>query len=368
MAKLKFPAVLLHVCIWVIFMMIPLLFLTNGPGGKVDLLTILSFPKFWIFIVVFLLLFYFNTYFLAPKLYLKKQYLFYGLSILALLAVFSYLQPFHKMVDRERFSPGRENKFPPEMPAGSTELRLKKERPGPGEPEPFHFDITGLFLFIMVVTLGLAIQSVRQWHKTEQRALQAEADKANAEVSFLKAQINPHFLFNTLNSIYALAIMKSDDTATAVVKLSGMMRYLVSESQQDLVPLEKEISYINDYIDLQKMRLGNTVDFSYELEGSFFGKNIAPLILITFVENAFKYGVNPEENSLIRIRLSIEESKLLLMVKNNKVNTTIREIENTGLGIRNTRDRLQFLYPDSHMLQIADNEKDFTVTLNLNLS
>ncbi|HRD40256.1 MAG TPA: sensor histidine kinase, partial [Bacteroidia bacterium] len=185
------------------------------------------------------------------------------------------------------------------------------------------------------------------------------------ELSYLKAQINPHFLFNTLNSIYSLAIQKSDETANAVVKLSGMMRYVLTESQNEFVSLQKELDYINNYIELQKTRLDSTIKLHYTITGTTTGKAIAPLILIPFIENAFKYGVNAEENSEITIEISVNEAAINLFVKNNKVSIRPDPENRSGLGIENTKSRLLLLYPGKHYLNIDDNSASFSVSLSI---
>jgi sensor histidine kinase YesM len=197
-----------------------------------------------------------------------------------------------------------------------------------------------------------------QWKRTRKEKLQAE-------LSYLKAQINPHFLFNTLNSIYALAIDKSDHTATAVVKLSGMMRYVLSEAHRDLVSLQKELEYISGYIELQRLRLDDSVQLHFAITGEVRDLRIAPLILIPFVENAFKYGVNPEEDSNISIGIDITGDELHLSVLNHKV--TVQPAEESGLGISNTRHRLSLLYPGQHDLHISDTPESFFVSLNMKL-
>lgn len=147
-----------------------------------------------------------------------------------------------------------------------------------------------------------------------------------------------------------------------------MMRYVISESGRDFVSLEKELSYIHDYIEMQKIRLGNTIMLNYEIYGDLENNKIAPLVLIPFVENAFKYGVNSEENSVIHIAITIHENTLKLDVKNNKVKTHPEHAVKTGVGIENTRSRLSLLYPGKHDLAIHDNTHEFNVTLQLNLS
>jgi LytS/YehU family sensor histidine kinase len=194
------------------------------------------------------------------------------------------------------------------------------------------------------------------------RLRKVEEDKMKSELSFLKAQINPHFLFNTLNSIYSLAIKKDDKTADAVVQLSELMRYIMTNANDDVIALDKEINYINNYILLQKTRLGNTVSVDYTMEGNSFGKAITPLILISFIENAFKHGVNPNENSEICIRITIINDYLTLFVSNNKVQTIQSD---SGIGLQNTIERLSLLYPNNHVLSIDDNPKMYQVTLTL---
>ena len=145
------------------------------------------------------------------------------------------------------------------------------------------FDAQFLIPFLLVIALAFLI-------KITNRLNEINTEKRNAEVSYLKAQINPHFLFNTLNSLYALTLQKSNEAPIAVLKLSGIMRYVVTESNREYVPLEKELNYIKDYIALQKLRLDPNVSLVFEIDGEPFGKAIAPLLLIPFIENAFKYG------------------------------------------------------------------------------
>jgi LytS/YehU family sensor histidine kinase len=245
------------------------------------------------------------------------------------------------------------------QPQGSFEME------GPGGPPHTNvlrivfFDYS-LYMFVIVLFCALLLKTNQRWRKLQQEQLETE-------LSYLKAQINPHFLFNTLNSIYSLAIEKSDYTATAVVKLSGMMRYIISESHKNFVSLEKEVNYINDYVELQKFRLGDTVDIQYSLQGNYYGKEIAPLILITFVENAFKYGVNPEQHSKILAVIHIEDDRLILKVENNKVTTLQDKAEAPGLGISNTRNRLEMLYPRKHQLHIDDGAEQFKIHLEIML-
>jgi LytS/YehU family sensor histidine kinase len=159
--------------------------------------------------------------------------------------------------------------------------------------------------------------------------------------------------------------MKSDETPTAVVKLSGMMRYVLSEAATDFVSLEKEIIYIKNYIDLQKIRFGESILLDFTINGQANGKQIAPLILISFIENAFKHGVNAEEDSDIKIKIDIAENELFLYVFNKKVTVNISEENKSGLGVENTRNRLELLYPKRHKLSIYDTDEQYLVELSI---
>lgn len=220
----------------------------------------------------------------------------------------------------------------------------------------------GIILLLCSVS-ALASISVQ----TNNRLKQIENEKLNAELLQLKAQIHPHFLFNTLNSIYALAIRKDDRTAETIVKLSDFMRYMIRDAHHNKVALEKETAYISNYIDLQRARLRDSVPIDYALEGDVAGQQIAPLLLFSFIENAFKHGVNPDEDSLIRIELRVQADELRLHVFNHKVRTNHIEASN-GVGLQNAKDRLRLLYPASHQLTIDDAPNYFRVDLTLKLT
>jgi sensor histidine kinase YesM len=214
--------------------------------------------------------------------------------------------------------------------------------------------------FLIVLMFSIMVKINSRWKESEQQ-------KLTADLSFLKAQVNPHFLFNSLNSIYSLAIERSDKTASAVVKLSGMMRYVIVDAARDHVPLERELDYINDYVEMQKIRLGDTINFSYDVQIHTPGLTIAPLLLIPFVENAFKYGVNPEEDSMIRMIITTTDRNLILILENNKVVKMADQNLSSGIGLGNARNRLKLLYPGKHDLLIKEDNNKFNVYLAVTL-
>lgn len=226
----------------------------------------------------------------------------------------------------------------------------------------FLFETRHLLILFFAIFFGSMALSINY------KRLQLQVAKEESDLSYLKAQINPHFLFNTLNSIYALSIEKSNKTPEAIVRLSGLMRYLFSDTSLRFASLEKEINYINSYIELQKIRLDNTVAINYSVTGDVSNKQIAPLILIPFIENAFKHGVNPEEPSQIDIQISINESNLYLNVFNLKVDHISDEESKSGYGIDNGKAQLELVYPGKHELKIDNNTHTFSVTLKIELT
>jgi LytS/YehU family sensor histidine kinase len=240
--------------------------------------------------------------------------------------------------------------FVPHMPSNSFM---------PPPPDDLQWDFAfklgrHLILFLLVFTFSLMLY-------ISDRLKNAELARRKTEIAYLQSQVNPHFLFNTLNSIYSLTLVKSDQASDAVVKLSNMMRYVLTDASQMKVSLENEIAYVTNYIDLQKLRFSASLQLDVTIKGDPTGKYVAPLLFIPFIENAFKYGVNPEESSHIKIEIDIATHEVHLLVENKKVH--VKHVEQTGTGIENTRQRLQLLYANKHLLTVSENETLFTVSL-----
>lgn len=296
--------------------------------------------------LITLIYFYVSYFVLIPKFFFKKKYFAFIIFNLLCLITLSYLPTFLLM---------------PEFHLGIHEMPPPPHFKRPIHPLLRHLEHNSL-RFFLALGLSLLLRITRRLKETE-------AEKTKAELSFLKAQINPHFLFNTLNSIYSLALEKSDQTGDSVVKLSNMMRFVIHESSGETVPLQREIEYLSDYVDLQKMRLGNTAKIHFTIEQSLPPVEIAPLILITFVENAFKYGINSEADSEIFIAISCENNCLHLFVKNTKnpfAWESKKEVEN-HVGLDNTENRLKLIYPGKHQLQITESATEYEVNLKIEL-
>lgn len=220
-------------------------------------------------------------------------------------------------------------------------------------------------VFFLVFTVSTCSRVIQEWLGIESKKQEIENEKLATELSFLRSQINPHFLFNTLNNIYSLALVKSDATADAVLKLSSIMRYVLSETKHDTVPLDKEIQFIRHFIELQKVRLTDKVSIEFNVEGETEGKQIAPLILIPFVENAFKYGISTKETSKLQFIVKATENTIYFTSRNRIVSHDKGNENNTGIGLKNTRRRLELLYPQKHSLQVTEENQEFIVNLTL---
>ncbi len=221
--------------------------------------------------------------------------------------------------------------------------------------------------FVLVFAIGLAVSSIQEWFKSEDTKKEMEHEKLNTELSLLKSQINPHFFFNTLNNIYSLAIVKSDETAASILKLSSIMRYVLTETDQKLVPLSNEVEFLQNYINLQSVRLTDKVKLNIDLSHYVNNKQIAPLLFIAFVENAFKYGVSTIDQSEISIMLKTDAEKVMFFVQNNIVPAAKNNSVNTGIGIVNVKRRLELLYPGKHRLDIKEENNRYSVNLEITL-
>ena len=212
------------------------------------------------------------------------------------------------------------------------------------------------------------LKFVEDWFELEDKKKQIENEKLMAELRFLKAQINPHFLFNTLNNLYALAFTNSPNTTEVIAKLSQMMRYMLYDSNYPKVPLAKEIEYIENYISLEKLRLNQQIPINFEVKGDTQQATIVPLILITFLENAFKHGVNGNNPaSWVKVVLLIEGNTCIYTVANSTLSGLNNSYEKSGIGLQNLRRRLELSYPNGHDLTVENIDASHRVQLKLNL-
>jgi hypothetical protein len=346
--------IVIHIAAWLCFLLLPFLFYPRPRDLDWTFFQDHYFTTFFMVNNGFLIAFYYlNTYVFIPKLLDQKKFLWYTLLILGLLVFFTVLpRIYHSLFPAPPFA------GPGTPPGGGGRPNGNRIRPVANP--------ANLAVFLLVFVFSTGIRVINQWLRSEQRNKEIANEKLKAELSFLKAQINPHFLFNTLNNIYALASAQSEHTAAAVMKLSSIMRYVLTEARNDLVPLEKEIQFTSHYIELQKMRLTDKTIIDFAIRGEPLGRQIAPLLLLPFVENAFKYGISTRERSPINILLEIKNDSLYFSICNHKhLSTALRVSDNTGIGISNTKRRLDLFYEDRYSLNIEDKNNEFIVHLKI---
>ena len=229
-----------------------------------------------------------------------------------------------------------------------------------------------IFFFTAYVIISSLLKLSKSWFwvsELEKELLEKEKQKTEVELKALKAQINPHFFFNTLNSIYSMALDKDERLPGTVLQLSELMRYFLYESKDNFVPLEKELAVADDYIALQQIRSGEQLSVQINKGGEVGEQKIAPLLLITFLENAFKHGAKGgSENTFIRLDIKVEKNKLNFLLENNKgIVDEVRTAEHNGLGLENVKRQLELLYPGKHLLNIKDQPNLFSVALQISL-
>ena len=229
------------------------------------------------------------------------------------------------------------------------------------------------FIFLSSLFIGASstiyhISSEWLTHQREKKELQNQT--LQSELRFLKSQINPHFLFNTLNSLYALTLKKSDLAPEIVLKLSEMMRYMLYECNEKEVPLQKELNYIENYLELEKIRHGDKCNIKFSVKGDAENKYIAPLMFIPFIENSFKHGLNNSiDDAYVDIAIDIVKAELQMQIDNSKGHTVPTQYKKRsgGIGLVNIKRRLELLYPGKYLLDIRDNPSNYLVNLSIQL-
>lgn len=303
-----------------------------------------------------MIIFYLNYNFLVPKLLLnKKVFLYITIVIISILAFLIFVEV---LIPHPKKLPYLEN-----MPHPPLE-ELDKFKNDNLEFQTRMYFPTAIIL-LLLFTVSTSIKLGIEWYKIEKQKVLIESQKVNSELSFLKAQLNPHFLFNSLNSIYSLANKKSDYTTDAIVTLSELMRYMIYETNKEFVPLQKEVDYIKNYILLQNLRLKDSSGVRFNVNGNL-DYNIEPLLLISFIENAFKYGTDYTGKTDINIKIKVEKNILAFSVC-NYISLNEKNDLNSGIGIHNIKSRLNLLYPNSHTLKIKEYDNLFEVELLLKL-
>ena len=310
------------------------------------------------------LLFYLNYFFLTPRFLLPKKYLIFSLAILtiSLFSIFAVDPLIHQLSanDFHRNAPPEFRNMPShEKSAG---MPLNSERfPPPKMPSGM------LFLLFSFLTVSSTVRIFQKLKREEDLNQRYQHEKLNAELKMLRQQVNPHFLFNSLNNIHSLANRKSELTSEAILKLSAILRYMLSENPSKEIPVTREISLIENYIDLQKLWLKNAVQVELSVKNISESHYIEPFILNPLVENAFKYGALPLTKSSILIDLNMVGDWLNLNIVNPIVREKLSEMGSMGIGLNNVIRRLELCYPGNYRIENVRIENNYQVNLSIKL-
>jgi len=326
-----------HVFFWL--SMISFFVVIAYSEGKIGLPRLMVI--FGVYGVINIGLFYLNYLVLIPRFLDKKRYKIYGALILSAIVIFGFL--------KYGVALGFKDYVLVQMKGHVTTL--------------WEYFVRTIFSSVIFLFLSTVLKFTIDWFLNERVQRDLENQRLTAELSFLKSQINPHFLFNSLNSIYSLAYQKSDTTPEAILKLSEIMRYMLYECNDNKVELTKELQYLQNYIDLQKIRFGNKAFINFEVNGEVTNQHIVPLLLISFIENAFKHGVANDPIAPIVLKINLTDDHLYFFIQNKK-HSHNRDASG-GIGLINVRRRLDLLYPNKYNLEIRDEADTYTVQLSL---
>jgi two-component system, LytTR family, sensor kinase len=212
---------------------------------------------------------------------------------------------------------------------------------------------------------ALFISFILAWYLSQKQKAELINQNQASELALLRSQINPHFLFNTLNNIYSLVYKKSDNAPEAVMKLSSIMRYMLYDAVEEKVPLEKEIDYLKSFIELQELRLMNKNFVRFDIHGQVEGWTISPMVLIPFIENAFKHGSKQVKSPGIIIDLTVKDHQIIFNVINFLAKSATEKDEAGGIGVHNINRRLELIYPNKHRLEINKTADQFQINLEI---
>ncbi|MBO9151548.1 sensor histidine kinase [Chitinophaga sp. GCM10012297] len=330
----RYINVALHVLIWGALLLMPYVVSSAESGYAIGAISGLFFS---ISVLIHMGIFYGNAYFLIPKLLNRRFWWLYFISAFVLTGLSIPL----KWVILARWWPEVLRDF-----------------------TLYRFVFAPSFI-TLVISFLYRILTDRIRHEKEQEEHRAE--QLASELKFLRSQISPHFLFNVLTNLVSLARKKSDLMEPALIRLSGLMRYMLYDTRQQKVELRKEIEYLDSYVELQKLRFGNDVKIRYEVNAGEGHYMIEPMLLIAFVENAFKHGTGSGTDAWIGIRLHVNNGEMTFDVKNRFEEQGSKD-DSSGIGLHNVRARLGLLYKNRHKLEIAEENNIFQVTLTLQLT
>jgi len=361
----------LHILFWGLVIIAPYLFRNpNNWNGFTNW-------HYWLMINSALLavLFYFNAYFVYPVIYKQKNIWLYILSLIALVAGVMFLSHYINGVLNEAIEPIRPPARP--LPGGHLHNHMRgggRSRPG----MPFrslqrgwsNWYFANLLPYLCIVATSISYRIITDNTDREKARKEKENESLKTELSFLRSQVSPHFIFNILNNLVSLARKKSDMLEPSLIELSGLMRYMLYENDDEKVSLSREVEYLKSYIALQMLRFGDDVTITFNPPENINDYYIEPMLLAPFVENAFKHGGDADHDPQINIMLSVDDTTgwLDFKVMNSIEAQQHSKDKTSGIGLNNVRRRLELLYKENYKLDIVQNDKVFITDLKIKLN
>lgn len=365
----KLIEIIVYLIIWLTVFSVP--FFQNRIYGLVAWDKVI---QEWIKISSFLLIFIINVYLFIPRFLFKNKYRTYVISTLLLITLVVtlgiWLQT--EMTARSAL------KMPPmELGPGMPPMELSSSMPAPmgynvsevtTQKSVYLIIVDYVLISLLIVGAGTTFKIVSRWLNEESRRKDLEKEQLRTELALLRHQVNPHFLMNTLNNIHALIDLDIEIAKDAVIKLSVLMRYLLYDSAQGKTSLNKELEFMESYIELMKLRYTKKISIKYIIPKKIPDVQIPPMLFISFLENAFKHGVSYQAKSFVIFKLEIIEGKLYCSIRNSKHATPESQNKKySGIGMSNVKKNLELLYHDSYSLDILDKTDEFEVKLTLPL-
>lgn len=363
--KGKLLKLLLHLFAWTILLCLPLYFIKRWHVGE-DFIWL-----YYINTVISGIIFYANYLLLIPKFFFVNRNYRYYLSVLVFVVFFYLVSDFsNRLVFRyasgnnntERFERPRDDGHRKTLPPGGGGSFIA--RPPFRGMHMYNYFFTSMFL----VFFSLGLRVLERQDEIENAGKELEREKLNSELAFLKNQISPHFFFNTLNNIYSLVSINPEDSQRAILKLSKLMRYLLYESEKGDVKLSSEIAFMNNYIDLMRLRMSDKVNLDFSFPENYEDIQIPPLLFISFIENAFKHGISYSGNSFVNISMEMTGKSLIFRCENSLIKNDNGNKDIGGIGLDNVKKRLNLLFPGRHNLKITSENKVFRVFLEIRQS
>lgn len=366
---------LMYLVVWGLLFAVPLLsFYVRTVSDQNHIFDWREVMIVWRSFVIFLLLFLLHNFLLAPLIVYQRRRKLYFSIVAVILAAFSFYQftTRHDRMGRREHRPFRMEQHeerPPQFEGHAPEFdspRPPERRPGMPPVVFAEHDIMALMVLILMFGANLGIKYYYRSRHDQKKLVELEKQNLEQQLEYLRYQINPHFFMNTLNNIHALVDIDPSKAQETILELSKMMRFVLYEGNKQRVPLSKEMGFINTYVNLMQLRYTDKVHIALKLPAEVPDKTIPPLVLISFVENAFKHGVSYQRESFIETEVNIKDEKLHFTCINSKADKPNEE--KGGVGLANVRKRLDLLYDHSYTLNIQDCPDKYIVELILPLS